>query len=307
MSVMLFGGVRASSSATIASIDQLYMVLAAVFLLATGLLAMAKLPVIRNEGEFEPGLGALKFPQLRWGMVAIFIYVGVEVSIQSNLGALLKLPSYGGYEVSEISRYIALYWGSLMIGRWSGALSAFNMGKWTMRLLQVVVPIVAFAIILGVNYVKGNAVNDLWVYLCFVLVMILATWYSHGKPARMLTLFASLGVISVLVGLMTTGRLSMFSFISAGLWCSIGWPCIFALSISGLGNYTSQGSAFLVMMILGGALVPLVQGWIADHAGIHQSYWVAVVCFVYLAWFGTKVKKVLSLQGLNPDETVTSR
>ena len=70
------------------------------------------------------------------------------------------------------------------------------------------------------------------------------------------------------------------------------WPSIFALSIKGLGKFTSQGSAFLVMMILGGAIIPPVQGKLADIIGIHSSYWVTVICFLYLIYFAKKVEGI---------------
>ena len=88
----------------------------------------------------------------------------------------------------------------------------------------------------------------------------------------------------------------MFAFLSGGLCCSIMWPSIFALSIQDIGKYTSQGSSFLVMMILGGAIIPPLQGKLADIIGIHSSYWIAVICFAYLAFFAQKVGHILKLK-----------
>jgi FHS family L-fucose permease-like MFS transporter len=82
----------------------------------------------------------------------------------------------------------------------------------------------------------------------------------------------------------------MFAFLSGGLACSIMWPCIFALSIAGLGKYAAQGSAFLIMMILGGAVIPPIQGLLADRIGIHQSYLITLLCFAYLAYFAYRAK-----------------
>jgi len=93
----------------------------------------------------------------------------------------------------------------------------------------------------------------------------------------------------MLVGLFTSGNIAIYAFLSGGLFCSIMWPSIFSLSIKGLGKYTSQGSAFLVMMILGGAIIPPIQGKLADIIGIHESYIICVLCFAYLAFFAQKV------------------
>lgn len=305
VSFFLFGNLspEAAESATISSIDTLYFLLAGVFLIAAIFLGASKLPRVNSDEAFEPGLGALKFPQLKWGMLAIFVYVGVEVTIQSNMGALLMKPEFGSYDVSSISQFISLYWGSLMIGRWTGAISAFNLSKTTKQLLTVIVPLVAFAVILFVNHLRGNEIHDLYIYVVCVIVLIAGVFFAQEKPARMLFVFSVMGIIAMMIGLLSNGEIAKFAFISGGLCCSIGWPCIFALSITGLGKYTGQGSAFLIMMILGGAIIPPLQGIVADKLDIHTSYTIPVICFAYLAWFAIKVQKVLKAQGIDVNNT----
>ena len=113
--------------------------------------------------------------------------------------------------------------------------------------------------------------------------------------------FSFLGVLAMLVGLLSSGTVAIYAFLSGGLFCSIMWPCIFPLAIAGLGKYTTQGSAFLIMMILGGGIIPPIQGKLADIVGIHQSYWVAVICFAYLGFFALIVKNILQKQGIDYD------
>jgi FHS family L-fucose permease-like MFS transporter len=238
-------------------------------------------------------------------MIAIFVYVGVEVTIQSNMGALLKLPEFGGYDESQISQFISLYWGSLMIGRWTGAISAFNFTKTTRILLTVVMPFIAFGVILFVNHLRGNEVENLYTYAICVAVLVLAFFWGQEKPAKTLMIFSVLGIIAMLIGLFTTGHVALYAFISGGLVCSIMWPSIFALSITGLGKYTGQGSSFLIMMILGGAIIPPLQGYMADTMGIHESYILAVLCFAYLAFFAIKVSAVLKKQGIDVEKLNT--
>jgi FHS family L-fucose permease-like MFS transporter len=223
--------------------------------------------------------------------------VGTEVTIQSNLGALLKLPEFGSFADADIKPYISLYWGSMMIGRWTGAVSAFNLSKSTKNILTVIVPFVAFSIVLLVNHFTGTNVGNLYVYAICIAVMILAVFIGQEKPAKTLAIFGTLGVVAMIIGLMTTGQVSIFAFVSGGLCCSIMWPSIFALSITGLGKYTSQGSSFLIMMILGGAIIPPVQGTFADNYGIHISYIIPVLGFIYLIYFAWKVGSVLKKQG----------
>ncbi|HUH33237.1 MAG TPA: hypothetical protein VLZ28_04740 [Daejeonella sp.] len=254
---------------------------------------------LQSAGKDGGGWGAMQYPQLILGMLAIFTYVGVEVSIQSNMGALLKLPEFGGYEESVIAPFISLYWGSLMIGRWTGAISAFHMPKNTKRILTVIVPFFAFGLILFFNHLNGSPVSQFYIYGICVAILIVGFFYSQEKPAKTLATFGVLGMIAMIVGLMTTGKLAVFAFLSGGLCCSIMWPSIFSLAITGLGKYTSQGSSFLIMMILGGAIIPPVQGILADTSGIHASYIVPVVCFAYLVFFAWKVSQVLNKQGID--------
>ncbi|HEV8269921.1 MAG TPA: MFS transporter [Chitinophagaceae bacterium] len=254
------------------------------------------------------GWGAMRYPQLVLGMLGIFVYVGVEVTIVSNLSELLKQPAFGGYQSSEVAPFISMYWGSLMIGRWTGAISVFNLKKTTQQIMMFVVPLVAFGIIIGVSAISQYDVTPLYYYILCVFIQMGAFYISKNKPARTLLIFSILGLTAMLLGIFTTGKVAIYSFLSGGLFCSIMWPAIFNLSIAGLGKYTTQGSAFLIMMILGGGIIPPLQGKMADYIqsksdvvgyGIHQSYWVAVLCFAYLAVFGFAVKGILKKQGID--------
>ncbi|MBK7570368.1 MAG: MFS transporter [Bacteroidetes bacterium] len=264
----------------------------------------------------KSGWGAMQYPQLVMGMIAIFVYVGMEVTVQSNMGALLRQPEFGGLDEKYISQFISLYWGSLMVGRWTGALAVFDLKKSTKNLLMIVVPLVAFALILFVNHMRGNEIKNMYVYVISIFILIGAFFYANERPAKMLFTVAFFGLTAMVIGLLTTGQLSTFAFISGGLACSVMWPCIFALAVTGLGKYTSQGSAFLIMMILGGAIIPPTQGVICDFdkmttggiAGMsytHFSYIVPLICFAYMVWHAIKTKSILKSQGLDYDQQVS--
>ena len=251
------------------------------------------------------GWGAMQYPQLVLGMLAIFTYVGVEVAIGSNLGELLKLPEFGSLQSSDIGPYISMYWGSLMIGRWAGAISVFNLKGTNKTIALVIIPLIAFGIILGVNILSGKDMKPLYYYIVCVMVQIGAFFLSKDKPARTLMIFGSFGIIAMLIGLFTSGTIAIYAFLAGGLACSIMWPAIFTLSVLGLGKYTSQGSAFLIMMILGGGIIPPIQGKLSDIIGIHQSYFVTVVCFAYLTLFAVLVKGILKKQNIDVDDIET--
>ncbi|MBL7734348.1 MAG: MFS transporter [Chitinophagaceae bacterium] len=264
----------------------------------------------------KSGWGAMQYPQLTLGMIAIFVYVGVEVTIQSNMGALLKTEDFGGLDEKYISQYISLYWGSLMIGRLTAAISVFNLKKSAKRLLSFIVPFLGFLLILLVNVLRGSEIGNLYVYAVCILFLIGAFMYSNEKPVAMLLSVSAMATLAMIIGIFTKGDTAMFAFISGGLFCSVIWPCVFSLAIAGLGKYTSQGSAFLIMMILGGAIIPPLQGAICDldaarPQGImntsftHFSYIIPAICFAYLAWHALKSKQVLRAQGIDFDQQIS--
>jgi FHS family L-fucose permease-like MFS transporter len=252
----------------------------------------------------KTGWGAMQYPQLTLGMLAIFVYVGVEVAIGSNLGELLKQKKFGGYGSSEIAPFIAMFWGSLMIGRWAGAINAFSLSKSTKQVLRFVVPLIAFGVVLGFTMLAGYNISPLYWYILCVLVQIIAFYLTKDKPALTLGVFGILGVTAMVIGLSTSGLTAVYAFLSGGLFCSIMWPAIFSLSLAGLGKYQSQGSAFLVMMILGGAIIPPIQGKLSDVIGIQPSFIVGTICFAYLAFFAMYVRTILKKQGISFDEEV---
>lgn len=274
-----------------------------------GALAVVVLGLLLSNASAKKnntGWGSMRYPQLVLGMLGIFTYVGVEVAIASNLPELLKREDYGSIQAAETAPYISLYWGSLMIGRWAGAIPVFNPSKSLKNFLLVLVPLVAFGIVIGVNTIAKNNMEPLYWYIVCVIVQIAGFFITQEKPALMLLVFSIFGVAAMLVGLTTTGMISIYAFLSGGLFCSIMWPCIFSLAIAGLGKYTTQGSAFLIMMILGGAIIPPIQGKLADVIGIHQSYWITVACFAYLAFFAWAVKGILRKQGIDFDREVAA-
>ena len=264
-----------------------------------------------NKAQTNPdGWGALQYPQLGLGMLGIFTYVGVEVTIPSNLGELLKNVSDAvnnlnplGLEVmsdSQIAKYISLYWGGLMIGRWTGSITVFNPSKNMKKILLCVVPFLAFGVIIAVNKISGNPItsNEILIFSFIIIIQIIGFYLAKDNAIKTMKIFSLLGVIAMLIGVLASGKIALFAFLTGGLFCSIMWPCIFSLSINGIGKYTSQGSSFLIMMILGGAIIPPVQGKLADIFTIQDSYWVAVLCFAFLLMYSFLTQKILAKQNL---------
>ena len=310
VSYAIFGGAgeAGDSDLSIESVKGPYMILGIAFFLVALFLKFSKLPNHPEEEVVEEGVvadskdrsSALKYPQLVLGMVAIFVYVGVEVSTASNLPAYMEKEL--GFSISKIAPYVSLYWASMMIGRWGGAAEAFGLDQSKTRILKFVAPYLAFAVFLLVNLIAGHDLQPFYLYAVIILILILADISAKGNPARMLLTFAVIGIIALLIGMNTTGMVSVYAITSVGLFCSTLWPCIFSLAVNGLGKNTSQGSSFLIMMIMGGGIVSYLQGIIADYTSIHFSYVVGIVCFAYLAFYAITAQKILKTQGIDLKE-----
>ncbi len=249
------------------------------------------------------GWGALQYPQLALGLIALFIYVGVEVSIGSNMGELLSQEDFGGFSASEIAPFISMYWGGLMIGRWAGAVLVFDWKKPIKLAALVCAPICAFLLVIGANTLAGHDMSILYYFIVCVAIQIVAFILCREKPALTLFVFGILAMIAMTIGVCTTGMVAIYAFLSGGLFCSIMWSNIFTLATLGLGKYTSQGSSLLVMMILGGGVVPTIQGKLADldGIGIHTSYIIPILCFVYIAFYALYTRHILHKQNINID------
>nr|WP_314863232.1 MFS transporter [uncultured Undibacterium sp.] len=310
VSVAIFGTNSASSSAmSIESVKLPYLVLGAAFLLVAAFLKFSSIPdrPLMNTTEHEVSDGtrtsAFQFPQLIMGMLAIFLYVGVEVATASNLPDYMQ--STQGYLTKDIAPFISLYWASLMMGRWTGAVEAFSLSASSAKIFKFLAPYLAFGVFLTVNAIANHALTQFYVYGGVILVLIAADVASKGNPAKMLFIFSLLGITALVVGMSTSGMVSIYAFTSVGLFCSTMWPCIFAIALSGLGRYTTQGSNLLIMMIMGGGIVSWLQGVVADRVGIQMSFLVGTVCFAYLAFYGWKVRTILLHQGIDLEKKTT--
>jgi FHS family L-fucose permease-like MFS transporter len=173
-----------------------------------------------------------KHPNLIFGAIAIFVYVGAEVSIGSFLVNYFSQPEIGGLTEKVAASFVAFYWGGAMVGRFIGS-----------ALLQKM------------------------------------------KTGGLLAICAICAAGLVAISMLTTGHFAMYSIILVGFFNSIMFPSIFTLGIAELGPLTGDGSGIMIMAIVGGALIPVAQGWIADHIGIHHAFFLPVICYLYILFF----------------------
>ncbi|MFY0626817.1 MAG: sugar MFS transporter [Reichenbachiella sp.] len=264
-----------------------YLGLSIMFVLLAVVIKMTSLPKVTHEEEIEKGAGALKYRHLVLGMVAIFMYVGGEVTIGSLLVNFFGLPEIAGLEETEASTFLSFYWGGAMIGRFLGAISLSQMVEVKKVVMMGATAIAAFTVIYGVVYLNsGISFVEVAPFLIFIVLNLFAFKLGKSNPGRTLAIFSAVVVLLLITVLMTSGHFAFWAVIAIGLFNSIMWSNIFTLAIDGLGKYTSQGSSLLVMAILGGALVPLVQGALADAIGVQMSFALPVICYVYLVYYG---------------------
>ena len=231
----------AYQAAQAAAVQNPYLLLAAILFFIAIIFVLTKLPNIAAAEEHVSGIedgvhtSAWSYKHLILGAIAIFVYVGGEVSIGSFLINFLGEPSIAGLAEKDAGKYVSFYWGGAMIGRFGGAL--------VMQKIQ---------------------------------------------PGKVLTFNAVTAALLVLMTMLGSGHLAMWAILAVGLFNSIMFPTIFSLALNGLGKHTGQGSGILCAAIVGGAVLPVVQGLFADRIGIQQAFFIPILCYCYIAYYGWK-------------------
>jgi MFS transporter, FHS family, L-fucose permease len=228
-----------------ASVQVPYLILAGALLLLAVLFALAKLPRISHaedpaaplDGQASRSL--LQHRNLVLGTLAIFLYVGAEVSIGSFLINFMGEGNIAGLPAATAAKYVSYYWGLAMVGRFIG-----------------------FAVM------------------------------RHASPGKTLAFNATLAMALILTAILGEGHLAMYAILGVGLFNSIMFPTIFSMALHRLGNLTGQASGVLCMAIVGGAIIPFVQGFFADRVGIQASFWVPLACYAFILFFGLKFARL---------------
>ena len=230
---LILGVVAADASA----VQGPYLMIAALLVIAALVFRRIKLPVLAHVETTEEASAESIWNRrsLVLGALAIFLYVGGEVSIGSFLVNYFSESSIAGMSAVDAGEMVAYYWGAAMVGRLVGA--------WLM------------------NYIAAT---------------------------KYLAINSVIAVLMIVVSMNTTGDVAMWSILAVGFFNSIMFPTIFTLAVKGLGSLTSKGSGLVCQAIVGGALVPLVQGAAADIIGIQMSFIVPMLCYIYIGWYALR-------------------
>jgi FHS family L-fucose permease-like MFS transporter len=209
-----------------------------VLALAIGSFKLPKIPHAQHQLGEKVNDSIWKHPNLIFGAIAIFVYVGAEVSIGSFLVNYFSQPDIGGLTEKVAASFVAFYWGGAMVGRFIGS-----------GLLQKM------------------------------------------KTGQLLGICAVCAAGLVAISMLTSGHFAMYSIILVGFFNSIMFPSIFTLGVAELGPLTGDGSGIMIMAIVGGAIIPVAQGWIADRIGIHHAFFLPVICYLYILFFALSGSK----------------
>ncbi len=286
----LIGGYLIFKNATPeAAVRVPYLGLAGILVLVAVLVRFTALPDPPSVKAPTNG-DAWRHPHLRFGMIAIFCYVGAEVAIGSLIINFLGTTEVLSLSEADAKHFLSLYWGGAMTGRFLGALALSGNRSPKQRILfMALIAVAMFGLLYSLNMSDRFALKHIWPLAVLIAANMLAFLLAGPKPARALGFFAVIAAALLLITVGMNGAWAMWAVLAIGLFNSIMWSNIFALAIHGLGEETAQGSSLLIMMILGGALIFPLQALVADSGiGLHRSFLLPVLCYAYLAWYGFK-------------------
>ncbi len=259
-----------------------YLAFCVVFLILAVTFYFVHLPHV-GEGKIERGAQALKYPHVVLGVIAIFMYVGGEVSIGSSIISFLGQKSIAGLSPVAASKFVALFWGGMLIGRFMGATELSEMKPRNKQIILAAIPLAAFIVL---TILSGFSVTKNYLPLLFACWLLFQ--FGKSNDARTLTIFMGAIAVLLLTAIFVGGRVAMWCVVGVGLFSSIGWSNTFSLALEGTGIYKSQVSSLLVAAILGGAILPPTWGHIADVGNPQIAYIVPLIAYAYVGFYGLK-------------------
>lgn len=269
-----------------------FLILSGLFILTFIFIYFQNLPEYKNEDAITK-VNLFKYPQVSYGMIAIFLYVGAEVAIGSKLVEYFQLDSIAGLG-SDAGAYVGIYWGGAMIGRLASAF-IFNQDLTLTKRVLYSIGSTIFTIViilLAIYLTKGLTIYDIYPLLFFIPIQFVSLLIFRNSTNKVLSLFAMTIIVLLMVAFIFEGHIAMWSIIAIGLFNSIMWSNIFTLAIANLGDKTAKASSLLIIMITGGAVFPLLMGVVSDHFNLKIAYLIPIIAYLYISFFGIKITKL---------------
>jgi FHS family L-fucose permease-like MFS transporter len=279
-SVFVFGTARAALTPQDAakSVPAPFLIIGIIVLIIAVAIYFLKLPEISTQGVETKSVW--KYPHVILGALGIFFYVGAEVGsaamLQRYFQEALKMAQ------SDAAMMIALYWGGAMVGRFYGSFMLSNVERSKKYLYTVLVVLLA----LFVGWFVRRNITDGLIFAAIAVVNYLAMQLGKGKANRSLAVFGILAAILLFVIMTAHGNFILWLGLSIGFLNSIMFPNIFALGVDGLDKgELSMASGLINSLIVGGAVIPVLMGVVADHFGVRFAFILPIICYLYIVFF----------------------
>ncbi len=255
-----------------------FLIIAIVVIIIAIAIYFLKLPEISTQGIERKSVW--KYPHVVMGAFAIFCYVGAEVGtaafLQRYFQVALQMAS------SDAAMMIALYWGGAMVGRFYGSFMLSNVEKSKKYLYTILV----LALALFVGWFVRREITDGLIFAGIAFVNYLAMQLGRGKAARSLAVFGIIAALLLVIVMTVNGSVILWIGLSVGFFNSIMFPNIFALGVDGLDKgELSMASGLINTLIVGGALIPVFMGAVADTMGVRWAFILPIVCYLYIVFF----------------------
>jgi FHS family L-fucose permease-like MFS transporter len=260
------------------SVPAPFLIIAVIVIIIAVALYFLKLPEIPTQGVERKSVW--KYPHVLLGSVGIFCYVGAEVGtaafFQRYLQEVLHMLQ------SDAAKMIALYWGGAMVGRFYGSFMLSNVEKSKKYLYTVLV--VALALFVG--WFVRKEITDGLIFAGIAIVNYLAMQLGKGSASRSLAVFGIIAALLLVVIMSVSGPIILWVGLSVGFFNSIMFPNIFALGVDGLDKgELSMASGLINSLIVGGAVIPVLMGLVADGFGVRLAFILPIVCYLYIVFF----------------------
>jgi FHS family L-fucose permease-like MFS transporter len=260
------------------SVPTPFLIIGIIVLIIAVVIYFLKLPVIPTQGEEKKSVW--KYPHVILGAVGIFFYVGAEVGTAAMLQRYFQEALH--MLRSDAAKMIALYWGGAMVGRFYGSFMLSNVEKSKKYIYAALV--VALALFVG--WFVRRQITDGLIFAGIAVINYLAIQLGRGKAARSLAVFGIIAALLLFVVMGLNGSWLLWAGLSVGFFNSIMFPNIFALGVDGLDKgELSMASGLINTLIVGGAIVPVLMGLIADGMGVKFAFILPIICYLYIVFF----------------------
>jgi FHS family L-fucose permease-like MFS transporter len=260
------------------SVPTPFLIIAVIVIIIAIAVYLLKLPVIPTTGVERKSVW--KYPHVILGALGIFFYVGAEVGSAAMLQRYFQEAL--GLIQSDAAIMIALYWGGAMVGRFYGSFMLSNTAQSKKYLYAALV----LALALFVGWFVRSSITDGLIFAGIALVNYLAMQLGRGNASRSLAVFGLIAAVLLLVVMMANGPIILWLGLSIGFFNSIMFPNIFALGVDGLDKgELSMASGLINMLIVGGAVIPVLMGIIADGMGVRYAFILPIICYLYIVFY----------------------